>query len=190
MKALFVFLLLVAIGTLAASGQNAVGSIVSVEPKTQSVTVSMGRDVRAYRLRPSSEITINGVKAQFPALAAGMEVRITANEPGIASKIVATSLPGGTPESASGDGAKLAAQLADTKWDWRVERNKPGTGGITVGKEVGFFNDNPTNKYPWKAVDGKTVEFGQHRFIFNGTVTEFECPSFSGRGKRWGRRLP
>jgi hypothetical protein len=190
MKAFLIFLLSLSMGTLGALAQNASGAIASVDAKAQSLAVAAGSDVRTYRVRPSSEITINGAKAQFPALAAGMHVRITANEPGIASKIVASSLPGGTPETGSGDAAKLTAQLADTKWDWRVEKNKPGTGGITFGKEVGFFNDNPNNKYRWKAVDGKTVEFGEHRFIFNASVTEFECPSFAGRGKRWGRRLP
>lgn len=190
MKALFLSLVSMAIGSLSAFGQSAAGAIMSVDEKAQTVTVAAGREVVTYRLRPSSEIMVNGSKAQFPALAAGMQVRVTQTEPGIAGKIVATSVAAGLPQATSPAAAALQAGLADSKWNWRAEHGKAGNTTVIFGKEEGFFSDNPAHKYPWKALDGKTVEFGEHRFVFNATATEFECANFGGRGKRWGHRLP
>ena len=174
---MFLPLTLLVFGTLAALGEKPAGSIVSVGAKAQSVTISGGTEVLTCRVRPSSEITINGVKAQFSALVAGMDVRVTTNEPGIASKIVATNVAGGLAAAGDVATAKLQALLVDTKWDFRAQRSKTAGVFITFGKEEAYFSDNPSNKYHWKAADGKTIEYGDHRFTFNGQFTEFECPN-------------
>lgn len=85
---------------------------------------------------------------------------------------------------------ELREKLAGTRWNWRYDRHKAAPRFVIFEKKQGYFSDNPTNRYDWKAVDGKTVEYGTHRFIFNADFTEFECPDFAGRGKRWGRRMP
>lgn len=192
MKALFLSLVIIAIGSLTALAEVAAGSIVSVDAKAQSITVSAGADVLTYHVGLTSDITINGVKAQFSGLAAGMGVRVTTNGPGVAGKIVATNV--GDAIGGQGAGAvataKLQALLVETKWDWHSAKDKSNGVFITFGKEEAFFSDNPTNKYKWKAVDGKTIEYGDHRFSFNPAMTELECPNWVGRGKFRGKRLP
>ncbi len=48
--------------------------------------------MRTFRVRPSVETTINGVKAAFEEIEPGMKVKITSAEPGTATRLAATGL--------------------------------------------------------------------------------------------------
>lgn len=110
---------------------------------------------------------------------------------GATARILPPSIvPARAPEAVKSPTEELQEQLPGTRWNWRSDRHKAAPRFVIFEKKQGYFSDNPTNRYNWKAVDGKTVEYGTHRFIFNAGVTEFECPNFAGRGKRWGRRMP
>ena len=139
------------------------GDITGVDSRANTITVTGRGKVATYRVRPDTEITINGVRGKFPALAQKMTVKVSAADPTVASKVEATEAivapaPGADGMPLSGperraaafgikikpgsleDGplAPLTAELGDSKW--RMNDGKVITlhaGGATEGSWPG-----------------------------------------------------
>jgi hypothetical protein len=86
-KVLLLFLLLTAFAC-------ADDQVVSVDSAAGMITVQQRGALKSYRLKPFTDITLNGEKATAAQLKAGMQVNISLADPQTASKIVAKGNPG------------------------------------------------------------------------------------------------
>jgi hypothetical protein len=97
-KLLLVFLLLISLA-------RADDQLISIDPTAGMITIQQQGALKTYRLRPFTDITINGVKATAPQLQPGMQVAIGLADPQTASKIAARGNPAtaaATPSPARG----------------------------------------------------------------------------------------
>lgn len=92
-KALFLFFLL-------ATFAWADDELVSVDSAAGMITLQQGGVLKSYRLKPFTEITLNGQKATAAQLKAGMQVTVSLADAQTASKIVAKGNSGASAASA------------------------------------------------------------------------------------------
>lgn len=76
----------------AASAESGDSEIAQIDAKADTFTAKQNGQMRTYRVRPGVEVTINGIKATFAELEAGMKVKVTSAEPGLATRLAATGL--------------------------------------------------------------------------------------------------
>ena len=75
--------------------------IAEVNAAGSSFTGKRNGQLSTMRVRPTVEVTINGLKGTFSELEPGMKVKVTSAEPGIATKLAATGLRTRQPAGAS-----------------------------------------------------------------------------------------
>ena len=98
-----------------AGAQSGEYELNELDPKGGTFTATLNGQVKTFRVRPSVETTINGLKATFAELEPGMKLKVTSAEPGTATRIVASGLrtrsapPGAKP--AMGMGAQPVRQV-------------------------------------------------------------------------------
>ena len=108
---------------LFSSAADLQGDIYGVDVAASSVTISANTKLTTYRLRPTAEITINGVKAKLTELDEGMTAKVVSAEPSFATKIIASGVPKIAAESSPALVASakqiqaLNDKLKDSKWD-------------------------------------------------------------------------
>jgi hypothetical protein len=66
--------------------------LAEIDAKANTFTAKQNGQLRTLRVRPSVDVTINGLKAAFGELEPGMKVKVTSGEPGLATKLAATGL--------------------------------------------------------------------------------------------------
>lgn len=150
------------------------GDIVSVDAKASTVTVTGKAKPQTFRIRMDTMVTLNGAKADIGKLAPNMSVKVTANDPTVASKVEASSAPaagpGGAPQkevkffgvkvlpgtTTNADGTPmdpLTSNLLESKW-------RMNDGKIFVlhgdGTTTGSWH---AEKGGWKAVGEKTAQW-------------------------------
>lgn len=130
MKPILLLLLCLAVSTFALAATPE-GDIYSIDVKAGTIVLSTHGGLQTYRLRPDTEITLNGVRSKVSDLNTAMTAKITSGEPGIATKIIATGVPGAAP--AAGDAAAqpgvqvgadaFKARLRGSKWQFSDGKN-------------------------------------------------------------------
>jgi hypothetical protein len=80
------FLLLTAVMSVADD------KLISYDQATSIITVDRGGQLKTYRVKPITELTINGVKAPIGSLTPGMMVTVTLSDPQTASRIAARGI--------------------------------------------------------------------------------------------------
>ncbi len=139
----FLFLLLSAV---AAFAENAEGDLSAIDPKVPSVTLSVKGKLQTYRVRPDTEISINGVKGKFADLNTSMTAKVVTGEPQVASKIIAN---GETTVAATAAAADFERRLVGTKWIWLGHHFKFEAGGRSSGER----------DFSWKAVKANVISY-------------------------------
>lgn len=81
--------LLLLLSAVAAHAENVDGDLSAIDPKVPSVTLSVKGKLQTYRVRPDTEVTINGVRGKFADLNTLMTAKVVTGEPQVASKIMA-----------------------------------------------------------------------------------------------------
>jgi hypothetical protein len=66
--------------------------IIQVDTKAETFTAKLNGQMKTFRVRPSTDVTINGLKATFEELEPGMKVKITSGDPGTATRLTANGL--------------------------------------------------------------------------------------------------
>lgn len=74
---------------LAVFPSKAEDKLLSYDQASSIITVDRGGQLKTYRLKPFTELTINGSKSPLTALAPGMMVTVTLSDPQTASRIAA-----------------------------------------------------------------------------------------------------
>lgn len=92
------------------------GDVYSLDAKANSVTLSSKKGMKTYRVRPNTEITINGVKGKFEDLNTGMTAKVVSADPSIASRIVAVGVPNRSPGTDQDADHALTEKLRNTRW--------------------------------------------------------------------------
>jgi hypothetical protein len=94
MKSTLVFLALI----LAAIFCRADDELVSVDAGSGMITIQQKGTLKSYRLKPFTDVVVNGQKGTLAHLKAGMQVTVTLADPQTASKITAKgNVPAGAP---------------------------------------------------------------------------------------------
>ena len=140
--------------------------ISSVDAKAGTIVLSTKAGFQTYRLRPDTEILLNGVRGKISDLTAGMAAKITSSEPGVATRVVANGAPGGAapaadaagkPAAEAGEEAlkKLEERLIGTSWSFEKHKSYVRVdkgGALYVGWAKSSFGK-------WKVTGENTVEF-------------------------------
>lgn len=158
MKTLLLLLLLGA----AAWAETAEGDLTAIDPKAPSLTLSVKGRLQTYRVRPNTEIVINGVRGKFAELTTAMTAKVVTGEPQVASKITANGTPGGP-------GAEAAAAAAATDF----ERRLIGTKWIWLGRHFTFEAGGKSSgerDFSWKPVKANVISY-ETPDGYHGTVT-------------------
>ena len=159
MKTLLMFLLLSA----TAFAETLEGDLYAIDAKASTVTLSAKDKLQTYRVRPDTEIKINGVKAKFAELNTSMTAKVISSEPQVASKIEANGLPTAPSADPAAAGAAAAAdferRLAGTKWSWSGFKFAFEAGGKTSGDR----------NFAWQTVKPNTISY-QYRDGYHGTI--------------------
>ena len=154
------------------------GEISAVDARASTLTVTSHGKTGTYRVRPDSEVTLNGGKSKFAALAPKMTVRVTAFDPTVAARVEAADAPAapapaadGTPLSGperraaafgtkmkpgsleDGPEAPLTAELADSQW--RLNDGKV----ITLHANGTAEGNWPGSQGNWKAIGPDSIEW-------------------------------
>ena len=168
MKTLLFLLLL----STAVFADNFEGDLYAIDAKASTVTLSAKDKLQTYRVRPDTEIKINGVKAKFTDLAAGMMAKVGSGDPGVATRIEAN----GTPDPAGAPGtdanANFERRLVGTKWIWLGHHFAFEAGGKVSGDRNFTWKTVKPNVISYMTVDGYhgTVTF--ERGLTKATVEE------------------
>ncbi|HEX8297476.1 MAG TPA: hypothetical protein VF593_14315 [Chthoniobacteraceae bacterium] len=132
--------------------------IVAIDVTAATLSASTGGDAaKVYRLRPSVEVKINGARSRLTDLSVGMSARITAGEPGFATRIEATGIKSGTATGGIKDKAALQQKLTGTTWQWHESTATVET--LTFKAEgIARLSSRP-RPFQWEAAsDGNRVE--------------------------------
>ena len=158
------FFLLLLLSTAALAG-NFEGDVYAIDAKASTVTLSVKDKLQTYRVRPDTEIKLNGVKAGFSDLTTGMTAKVLSGEPGVASKIEANGLPAAGAAAAASPAAKGEAfadferRLAGTKWNWAGYHFTFEAGGTSSGDR----------HFTWKTVKPNTITY-EYADGYRGTI--------------------
>jgi hypothetical protein len=159
MKTLLLFLLLSA----AAFADTFEGDLYAIDAKASTVTLSAKDKLQTYRVRPDTEVKINGVKAKFSELNTTMTAKVISSEPQVASKIEANGVataPGTDPAAAGAAAvADFEKRLAGTKWNWS---------GFHFAFEAGGKSSGDRH-FTWKTVKPNTITY-EYADGFHGTI--------------------
>lgn len=154
------------------------GEISTVDLRASTITVTMKGRVATFRVRPDTEVLVNGARSKFPALAPKMAVKVTAADPTVASRVEAKAAE--APPAPPADGAEmtgpekraaffgvkikpgsledgpeapLAAELVDSKW-------RLNDGRIITLRANGIAEGSwPGSQGTWKATSATTLEW-------------------------------
>jgi hypothetical protein len=86
-------LIALAIAAVSQAFVHADDKLVSTDPATSTITIEQKGAMRVLRVKPFTEITINGAKGQFNQLRPGMMLSATLLDPQTASRINAKGVP-------------------------------------------------------------------------------------------------
>ncbi len=92
MRPFLLSLLAVLVCTHFAHAQTGEYEIAQIDAKAGTFSATLNGQVRTFRVRPSVETTINGIRGAFEELEPGMKIKVTSAEPGVATRLVATGL--------------------------------------------------------------------------------------------------
>ena len=164
-------LLFLLLAAAAAFAESADGDLYAIDPKVPSVTLSDKGKLQIYRVRPDTEITINGVRGKFADLNTSMTAKVVSGEPQVASKIVANGTPG-----AAGAGAAVADKAAPggpaTDANADFERRLVGTKWNWAGYHFTFEADGRSSgdrNFSWKTVKASTIAY-EYKDGYHGTI--------------------
>jgi hypothetical protein len=168
LKILLILLALVAV----AHAETVQGDIYAVDAKANTIVISAKGTFHTFRVRPNTEITINGVKAKLATLTTAMTAKVVSSEPTVANSIAANGAPDASPSSGPAalvggavSAGSLESKLSDSHWrlqngktftlhtDGKTTANWHGrkgswkvTGVSTAELELSFKGDNPPVK--------------------------------------------
>lgn len=83
------FIRLLILFIVAASTALAEDKLVSYDQATSIITVERGGQLKTFRVKPITEVTVNGTKTPIESLTPGMAVTITLSDPQTVSRIAA-----------------------------------------------------------------------------------------------------
>lgn len=92
MRAIIASILCILTFTQFVHAQSGEYELNQIDPKAGTFTATLNGQVRTFRVRPSVETTINGIRATFEELEPGMKLKVTSAEPGTATRVVASGL--------------------------------------------------------------------------------------------------
>jgi hypothetical protein len=135
------------------------GDIYAIDAKANTIVISASGSFHTFRVRPNTEITINGVKTKLATLTTGMTAKVVSSEPTIANSIAANGAPGA---AASSDAAALVGGAVqpgslESKLSgshWRLQNGKTFT-LHPDGKTTASWHGR---KGSWKVTGANTAE--------------------------------
>ena len=165
-----ILLLLLALVAVTHAG-TVQGDIYAIDAKANTIVISASGSFHTFRVRPNTEITINGVKTKLATLTTAMTAKVVSSEPTIANSIAANGAPDAATSSdpaalvGAAQSASLESKLSDSHWrlqngktftlhpDGKTTASWHGrkgswkvTGSNTAELELSFKGDNPPVK--------------------------------------------
>jgi hypothetical protein len=111
-------------------------ALVSVDATGGMITVQQGDALKSYRVKPFTEITINGQKASAAQLKAGMQVIIGLADPQTASKVTAKGNPGTAGNSTPSTTGATPKPLLDSATSSHLMRRIVFKGAVDAGDNL------------------------------------------------------
>lgn len=149
MKRIFLLMFFVAASLVHAATPE--GDIYALDPKAGTIVLSTPGGLQTYRIRPDSEITLNGVRSKVTDLSTTMTAKVITSQPGVATKVIANGVAAPIP-GVPRTGNAPNQQLPRSQWRF------------TDGKVFTLHSDGTTTgswherKGTWQIIAPNTIE--------------------------------